>query len=282
MKSQKQILFIRRGVAYIVLAFLMFVSLFPFVILMINSTRLHAQIMKGFSLISGPYFLRNLKSLMGNENIPVLLALGNSVFVSLFNAAFATYFSAMTAYGFHMYRFKGKGVAFKFIMAVMMVPTQVTALGYLQLVTRMHLDDTLMALVIPAIASPVVFFYMIQYMSATLPRSIVEAARVDGCNEFRTFNEIVIPIIKPAIAVQGIFAFVTAWNNYFLPALILTSREKKTIPILIAQLRNADYMKFDMAQVYMLVCIAIVPLLIGYLCMSRSIIGGVTLGAVKE
>ena len=282
MKSQKQILFIRRGVAYIVLAFLMFVSLFPFVILMINSTRLHAQIMKGFSLIPGPYFLRNLKSLMGNENIPVLLALGNSVFVSLFNAAFATYFSAMTAYGFHMYRFKGKSVAFKFIMAVMMVPTQVTALGYLQLVTRMHLDDTLMALVIPAIASPVVFFYMIQYMSATLPRSIVEAARVDGCNEFRTFNQIVIPIIKPAIAVQGIFAFVTAWNNYFLPALILTSREKKTIPILIAQLRNADYMKFDMAQVYMLVCIAIVPLLIGYLCMSRSIIGGVTLGAVKE
>ena len=100
--------------------------------------------------------------------------------------------------------------------------------------------------------------------------------------EFRTFNTIVIPIIKPAIAVQGIFAFVSSWNNYFLPALVINSKSRKTIPILIAQLRAADYMKFDLAQVYMLIFIAIIPLLIVYLLLSRQIIGGVTLGGVKE
>ena len=282
MKSQKQILFIRRGVAYIVLAFLMFVSLFPFVILMINSTRLHAQIMKGFSLIPGPYFLRNLKSLMGNENIPVLLALGNSVFVSLFNAAFATYFSAMTAYGFHMYRFKGKSVAFKFIMAVMMVPTQVSTLGFIRLLTKLHLMDSYVSLIVPSIAAPVVFFYMYQSMEATLPYSIVEAARVDGCNEFRTFNQIVVPMMKPAFAVQAIFSFVSSWNNYFVPQLVLTKKTLWTVPIVIANARNADYMNNDQGINYMLMTLAIIPLMIIYFCLSKYIIAGATAGGVKE
>lgn len=282
MKKFNAILFARRTVIYIILAFLAVVSICPFVILIINSTRLHAQIQNGFSLVPGPYFLLNLHNLLGNPNLPVLRSLLNSLLVSFGNAFLATYFSAMTAYGIHMYKFKGKSTAFKFIMAVMMVPAQVTALGFVQLMERMHLTDTLIPLIVPAVASPVVFFYLYQYMQSSLPKSIVEASRVDGCNEFLTFNVIVLPMIKPAVAVQAIFAFVNSWNNYFLPVLILSSKDKKTIPILIAQLRNADYMKFDMAQVYMLVCIAIIPLLIAYLFLSRHIISGVTMGGVKE
>ena len=119
-------------------------------------------------------------------------------------------------------------------------------------------------------------------MESVLPYSLVEASRVDGCNEFLTFNVIVLPMIKPALAVQAIFAFVSSWNNYFMPALILSSKTKKTIPILIAQLRSADFMKFDLAQVYIMICVAIIPLLIVYLFLSRYIIGGVTSGGVKE
>ncbi|WP_288188700.1 carbohydrate ABC transporter permease [uncultured Treponema sp.] len=250
--------------------------------LIVNSTRVHSQLINGFSFIPGKYFFFNLKNLLSNDNIPVVGALLNSVMVSVGNAVFATYFSAMTAYGIHMYRFKGRKFAFSFIMAVMMVPAQVTTLGFLRLIGAINLDDNLLALIIPAIASPVVFFYMLQYLQAFLSKSLVEASRIDGCGEFRTFNTIVIPIIKPAIAVQGIFAFVSSWNNYFLPALVINSKSRKTIPILIAQLRAADYMKFDLAQVYMLIFIAIIPLLIVYLLLSRQIIGGVTLGGVKE
>src|SRR5574344_172068 len=221
MKKMHGILAVRRTVIYLILSLLMIISICPFLILIVNSTRMHAQILTGFSLVPAPYFIMNLRNLLGNPNLPVLRALLNSLLVSFGTAFLATYFSAMTAYGIHMYNFKGNRGAFKFIMAVMMVPAQVTALGFVQLMDRMHLTDTLVPLIVPAIASPVVFFYIYHYMQASLPKSIVEASRVDGCHEFLTFNVIVLPMIKPAIAVQAIFSFVNSWNNYFLPVLIL-------------------------------------------------------------
>ena len=282
MKSQSTSLAIRRFVAYAVLIILAFLSLFPFFILIINSTRGHADIQKGFSALPGVFFVKNFVNMMSNDNNPILQALVNSVFVSFMCAVLTTYFSSMTAYGIYMYRFKGRKFSFRFILAVMMVPAQVSTLGFIKLITKLGMIDTLAALYIPSIAAPIVFFYIYQAMESTLPYSIVEAARVDGCNEFRTFNTIVLQMMKPSIAVQAIFAFVSPWNNYFTPQLVISSKEKKTIPILIAQLRSADYQKFDMGQVYMTICLAIVPLIIVYLFLSRSIISGATAGGVKE
>lgn len=272
---------LQRGICYAALILLAVMSLFPFFILIINSTRLHSQIIKGFSILPGNAFFLNWKNLFTDDNIPILQALGNSVFISTVTALFTAYFSAMTAYAIHMYRFKGREVAFRFIMLVMMVPPQVSAAGFIQLVMKMGLMDSFIPLIVPSIASPIVFFFMLQYMEASLPFEIVEAARVDGSNEIRTFNTIVLPIMKPAMAVQAIFSFVTSWNNYFMPALIINSKAKKTVPILIAQLRSADYMKFDLGKVYMLIFVAIVPLMIVYLLLSKHIIKGVTLGSVK-
>jgi multiple sugar transport system permease protein len=265
-------------------AFLILLSalcVFPFLILIINATRMHSDIQKGFSILPGTAFMQNLDSLMSDKNIPVVRAMLNSLFISTCCAALTTYFSSMTAYGIYMYRFKGRAFAFNFIMLVMMVPTQVAALGFIRLIIDTKLLDTYWPLIIPAIASPIVFFFMLEYMKSVLPFEIVEASRIDGANEFFTFNRIVLPILTPAIAVQAIFSFVTNWNNYFLPALLLNSKDKKTIPILIAQLRSADYLKFDMGKVYIMICIAIVPLIFIYLLLSRFIIRGVTMGSVK-
>ena len=123
--------------------------------------------------------------------------------------------------------------------------------------------------------------YMKQYLESVLPMEIVEAARIDGSNEFSTFNRIVLPIMKPAIAVQMIFAFVASWNNYFIPALLLDKADLKTVPIMIAQLRSADYSKFDMGKVYMFIFLAILPVLVVYIILSKAIIRGATAGAVK-
>lgn len=276
-----QALFLQRLGSYGFLALLTVLCIFPFVILIINATRMHSDIVKGFSLLPGTSFMDNLTHMLENENIPVLKALGNSVFIAISSAFLSTYFSAMTAYGVYMYRFKGRNFAFNFIMLVMMVPTQVSTLGFLKLVGEMGMGDTFWPLIIPAIAAPVVFFYMIQYMRSVLPFEIVESARIDGANEFMTFNRIALPILQPAMALQAIFAFVGSWNNYFVPALLLDSEDNKTIPILIAQLRSADYVKFDYGQVYMLISVAIVPLIIIYLLLSRYIIKGVTAGSVK-
>ena len=272
----------RTILAHIVLIFLSFLCLFFFYILIVNASRTHIDLQKGFSFLPGSNFLTNFKNVLNDANVPVVKGIINSLIVSGGSAALSTYFSAMTAYGLYAYNFKLKKPAFTFIMMILVMPTQVCALGFLRLITNMHLADTLYPLIIPAIASPAVFYFMFSYMQSSLPLELVEAARIDGSGEFRTFNSIVMPILKPAIAVQAIFSFVGSWNNYFIPALVITTKSKQTLPIMIASLRSADFLKFDMGKVYMMILIAIVPIIIVYLFLSKFIIEGVTLGGVKE
>ena len=235
---------------------------------------------KGVTPIPSTYLLKNCQGVMAGT-LPIVRGMFNSLFVALCSAALCTYFSTMTAYAIHVYDFKIKKFMFTFIMAVMTIPTQVTALGFLQLVSDMKLEDNFIPLIVPAIAAPVTFFYMKQYMESALPLSLVEAARIDGSGEFRTFNTIVVPLMKPAIAVQAIFTFVSSWNNYFTPALILHNDKMKTLPILIAQLRSADFLKFDMGQVYVTIAFSIFPVIVVYLILSKFIVQGVAMGSVK-
>lgn len=272
----------RSILAHTVLILLSFMCLFFFYVLIINATRSHAELQKGFSALPGKYFFTNLKNVANDGSFPMFSGILNSLIVSGCSAALCTYFSALTAYGLYAYDFKGKKVAFTFIMAILVMPTQVTAMGFLKLVTNMGMYDSLLPLIIPSIASPAVFYFMYSYLQSSLPISLVEAARIDGSGEFKTFNHIVLPIMKPAIAVQAIFTFVGSWNNYFVPALIIQSKNKMTVPILIATLRGADYMNFDMGKIYMMITVAIVPIIIVYLLLSKYIIAGVTLGGVKE
>lgn len=271
----------RKTVIYIVLILISLLCLFWFYVLFINATRTNSQIQGGFSAIPGTNFLENWKNLLAGT-LPIWNGLFNSVIIALSSSVLCVYFSTMTAYAIHAYDFKLKNFMFTFILMVMMIPTQVTALGFIQLIFKMNLDDTFIPLIIPAIASPVTFFYMKQYMDSTLSMSLIEAARIDGSGEFKTFNTIALPLMKPAIAVQMIFSFVASWNNYFIPSLVLQTDKMKTLPILIAQLRSADFLKFDMGQVYMMIAFSILPVIVVYLFLSKYIVAGVALGGVKE
>ena len=236
---------------------------------------------EGFALLNDKSMLTNFKNVLADANIPVGSGIRNSLIVSACSAALSVYFSALTAYGIYAYNFRFKKAAFAIILLIMTMPTQVSALGFLQLITKMGLKNSFIPLIVPSIAAPTVFFFMKQYLDASLPMEIVEAARIDGAGEFYTFNHIVLPIMKPALAVQAIFSFVASWNNYFIPALVLDSADKKTLPILIAQLRSADFLKFDMGKVYMMVAIAILPVIVVYLLLSKFIVRGIALGGVK-
>ena len=280
-KSDKIALYIQRTLCYIVLILLSILCLFSFYVLLINTTRSHPDIQKGFSLIPGKSFLGNLKNLLTDKQLPVLSGMANSLLVASGTAIFSVYFSALTAYAIHAYNFRFKKLAFTFIMIILMVPTVASALGFIKQMSDMHLMNSFIPLVVPSIASPVVFFFIKQYMDSVLPIELVEAARIDGAHEFRIFNQIVLPLMKPAIAVQAIFTFVASWNNYFIPSLLLNKDSKKTLPILIAQLRSADFLKFDMGKVYMMLGFAILPVIVVYLCLSKFIVRGVTLGGVK-
>lgn len=273
---------IRSIVAHVVLIILSFMCLFFFYVLIVNASHSHAELQKGFSALPGKYFWKNLMNVANDGSFPMFRGILNSIIVSGCSAVLCTYFSSLTAYGLYAYDFKARNIAFTFIMAILVMPTQVTAMGFLRLITKMGLYDSLLPLIIPSVASPAVFYFMYSYLQSSLPMSLVEAARIDGSGEFRTFNSIVLPIMKPAIAVQAIFTFVGSWNNYFVPALVIQSKSKMTVPILIATLRGVDYMNFDMGKIYMMITVAIVPIIIVYLLLSKFIIAGVTLGGVKE
>lgn len=270
----------RRTIAYVVLAIVSFFCLFWFYVLFINATRSHSELTSGFTVIPSTYAITNLNNVL-HGSLPIWQGMKNSVVIAAANAVLTTYFSAMTAYAIHAYEFKAKKFMFTFILLIMTIPTQCNALGFIKLVNNFGMNDTFWPLIIPSIAAPVTFFYIKQYMDSALPLSLIEAARIDGSGEFRTFNSIVLPLLKPAIAVQAIFSFVGSWNNYFTPALILHSDKKKTLPILIAQLRGADFLKFDMGQVYMMIAFSIFPVIIVYLILSKHIVSGIAVGSVK-
>lgn len=270
----------RRVIAYIVLILISILCLFWFYILFINATRSNGELQSGFTAVPSSHLMENWRNLTAGT-LPVVKGMFNSLFVSALCAVLCTYFSAMTAYAIHAYTFKLKKYIYSFILAVMMIPTQVTALGFLDLIRKMKLIDSFVPLIVPAVAAPVTFFFMKQYMESTLPLSLIEAARIDGSGEFSTFNRIVIPLMRPAIAVQAIFTFVSNWNNYFVPALVLQTDTKKTLPILIANLRSADWLKFDMGQVYVMIAFSIFPVIIVYLLLSKHIVQGVAMGSVK-
>ena len=270
----------RRAIAYIVLIIISFFCLFWFYIMFINATRSKGELKAGFTALPSDHLLINWNNLV-HGTLPIWSGMFNSLIIAAATAVLCVYFSTMTAYAIHAYDFKLKKFIYPFILMIMMIPTQVTALGFIKLVSSMKLEDSFIPLIVPAIAAPVTFFYMKQYMESTLPLSLIEAARIDGSGEFHTFNTIVMPLMKPAIAVQMIFTFVSSWNNYFTPALVLHDDRKKTLPILIAQLRGADWLKFDMGQVYVMIAFSIFPVIIVYLILSKHIVQGVALGSVK-
>ena len=280
-RKAKVMLIVSRVVVYAILIFLSVMCLFSFWMLFVNASRSHADLQGGFQLLPDTYLLTNLINAWNDASINIPRGMLNSFIIAGCSAVLTTYFSALTAYGIHAYDFKLKKAAFTFIMAVMVIPTQVSAVGFYQMCLKLGWTNSYIPLIVPGIAAPVVFFYMKQYMESILPMEIIDAARVDGSGEFYTFNRIILPMLKPAVAVQMIFSFVGSWNNYFMPALILDKAEMKTVPLMIAQLRSADYSKFDMGKVYMFILLAILPVVVVYICLSKYIIKGVTAGSVK-
>ncbi len=287
-KSEKFTLNLYRTFVYIVLIIMAIVCLFPFYIMLVNCTRTNVEIQREVSFWFGTNFINNLVNLFNNEQVPIASAMKNSLFIASISAVLTTYFSALTAYATHIYNFKGKKFITTFIMAIMMIPTQVSAIGsllmYYQIqaaIPGLKLLDTFIPLTIPAICAPVTYFYIKQYMDSVLPTEVIEAARVDGSSEIGIFHRMVLPMIKPALSVQFIFAFVSNWNNYFFPGLILTSKNKYTLPILISQLKSSDPTTFDYGQIYCLMTIVVLPLIIVYFILSKNIIKGLTSGAVK-
>ena len=282
---------IHSTIRFIVCLLLTIISLLPLYIILINATRSNAEIIKnGLAFLPGGSFIENFQNLNDPEyahgvyyrTFNLLVGYRNSMIISISTTILTVFFSAMTAYGLTVYDFKGKKFATTFILLVMMVPTQVVSTGFLEFMASIKLLNNYVPLILPAIAAPATVFFMLQYMKSSFPLDIVEAARIDGCSEFRTFLQISLPIFKPAFAVQAIFAFVANWNNYYTPTMILVNGDAnmRTMPMMVGGIMGlsttTDYGVQNLA-----VILSILPIVIVYLLLSKFIIKGVALGAVK-
>lgn len=269
-----------RVMIYIVCVLLALLSILPFWIMLMNATRSTTQIQQhAIAFLPSTYTMKNLAILLGKSFHP-LRGFANSLLISAGTTLCAVYFSTMTAYGLVVYDWRLKRQFFSFIMAVMMIPAQVTMIGFYQMVYRIHMTNSFSMLILPAIASPAMVFFMRQYMIPALSRELVQAARIDGAGEFYIFNRIALHIMKPAIATQAIFCFVSSWNNLFTPLVLLTDQDKYTLPIMVSLLRG-DIYKTEYGSVYLGLSLTVLPLIAVYLLLSRYIIAGVALGSVK-
>lgn len=265
---------------YAVCVFLAVLSILPFWIMFVNATRSTAEIQQhAITLLPSVHMMKNLSILLGKSFNPVT-GFTNSFVISSCSTLCAVYFSTMTAYGLVVYHWRFRKPFFSFIMMIMMIPAQVTMIGFYQMVYRIQMTNNLLMLILPAIASPAMVFFMRQYMLPALSMEIIQAARIDGAGEFYIFNRIALPIMKPAIATQAIFSFVSSWNNLFVPLVLLTNRDKYTMPIMVSLLRG-DIYKTEYGSVYLGLALTVLPLIVVYLLLSKYIIAGVALGGVK-
>lgn len=266
---------------YIVCIILAILSIIPFWIMIVNATRGTYEIQSNaISLIPSTYLKSNFQVLIGKAFNP-FRGFINSMIISTGATILTVYFSSLTAYGLVAYDWRLRQPFFTFIMAIMMIPAQVTSIGFYQFMYRIKMTNNFLPLILPAIAAPTTVFFMRQYLLGTLSLDIVNSGRIDGAGEFHIFNRIILPIMKPAIATQAIFSFVGSWNNLFMPMVLLTNSDKYTLPIMVSLLRG-DIYKTEYGSVYLGLTLTVLPLFIVYFLLAKYIIAGVALGSIKE
>lgn len=267
-------------VVYVICIFLAILSIMPFWIMVVNATRSTVEIQAhAVSLIPSKSLMNNLAILTGKSFSP-MKGFRNSMIVSGFATICAVYFSTLTAYAIVIYDWKFRRPFFTFIMAVMMIPAQVTTIGFYQMMYKLGMTNNFLPLILPSIAAPSMVFFMKQYMEPALSLEIIQSARIDGAKEFFTFNAIALPIMKPAIATQAIFTFVSSWNNLFMPMVLLTKQDLYTMPIMVSLLKG-DIYKTEFGSIYLGLTLTVLPLFVVYFLLSKYIIAGVALGSVK-
>ena len=278
-KKRDSIIF--KTVIYIVCIILALLSIWPFLNMLINSTRSTAEITStSISLVPSKYMADNIKKLNKQNMFKPLVGLKNSFIISTCVTVLSVYFSCLTAYAIFAYQWKLKKAFFGLVVGVMMLPGTVTMIGFYRACYQFHLTNNKLMLILPSIAAPMTVFFMKQYLEGAVSLEIVESARIDGSGEFHTFNSIVLPIMKPAMATQAIFAFVGSWNNYFLPMILFNKAKNYTMPIMVSLLRMDQY-KTEYGCVYIGLSMTALPLIIIYLFLSKYIVSGVALGSVK-
>jgi len=265
-------------VPYLVLTIASIISVFPFVWTFIASTHTNTEIFQiSKAFIPGTNFFKNYKSLMSFSNI--WRNLYNSVYIALLYTILVCLIDAMAGYAFAKYDFKGRDIIFFICVCSMFIPQQVTLVPLFIQLSSMNLISNPWAVILPALANIFGVFLMRQNFVA-FPNEMIEAARIDGANDFLIFFRIAVPTVKPAFASLAILSFVQQWGNYLWPLIVLNTKESFTIPLVLALMRAGGTI-VDYGAIMVGAVIALLPVLIFFLLFQRNFIEGIMSGAVK-
>lgn len=271
---------ILRFLVYLLMVILVVITIIPIWMLIVNATRSTVEIQQGLSLLPSRYLVSNYKILL-SKGLDLPRGFLNSFTISILTTIVTVYFSLMTAYGIVSYDFKGKKALYNFIIVLVMIPMQLSIIGFYQWMSKLGLTDSYASLILPSIASAGSVFFAKQYLESIMLHELIDAGRIDGCSELGIFHRIMLPIAVPGAFTMGIFAFVASWNNFFTAFILITSRDKYTLPMLVQTLRG-DVYRHEYGAIYLGLAASVVPIIVIYFLFSRYIVNGISMGAVKE
>lgn len=271
---------ITRFFVYLFLAALVIITIIPLWLLIVNATRSTLEIQQGISLLPSRYLVSNYKILL-SKGLDLPRGFINSLTIAGLTTVLTVYFSMLTAYGIVAYRFKGRKTFYNFILVIVMIPMQLSIIGFYQWMTKLGLEDNYASLVLPSIASAGSVFFAKQYLESIMLQDLIDAGRIDGASELAIFHKIMLPMAVPGMFTMAIFSFVASWNNFFNAFILITSRDKYTLPMLVQTLRG-DVYRHEYGAIYLGLAASIIPIIIIYFLFSKYIISGISMGAVKE
>lgn len=276
MKDRVKKLFI-----YLFLIFLAIICILPLWILFVNATRSTPEIQQGISLVPSNNLSENFGYLIG-KGVDITRGFLNSITISVPVTILTVYFSFLTAYALKIYNFFYKRFLYNFIIVSTIIPTQTASIiGFYRYISQIGLLNSYIPLILPAIASSGMVFFAAKYLESILVRELIEASRIEGAGELKIFHRVVLPISKPGVATVAILAFVSSWNNFFIPFMIISRIDKYTLPMMVKLLRG-DMYRTEYGAIYLGLAITIIPIVVVYALFSKYIISGITLGSVKE
>ncbi len=269
-----------RVFVYILLAILLILVIVPIWLLIVNGTRSTTEIQQGISLLPSTHMIENYDLLIG-KGLDLPRGFANSLFLAVCSTIVTVYFGLLTAYGIVVYEFPGKKYFSNFIVILVMIPLQLSIIGFYQYMSKLGLVDNYLSLILPLIASASAVFFGKQYLEAIVIQDLIDAGRIDGASEIGIFHTIMLPLAVPGAITMGIFAFVGSWNNFFTPFIIISSIDKYTLPMLVQTMRG-DVYRTEYGAIYLGLAMTVVPIIILYAIFSRYIVSGISLGAVRE
>lgn len=272
-KAKKRAAAVIKQIILIVMTLIMF---FPLYIVFVMGTYYSEDIFKGLPILPSDYFLTNLKLVISKGYFSAYF---NSITVSVVSVILSVLVSTMIGFALAKYNFKGKKFIFAFVMAIMMIPGQISMIGYMLEMRKLNLINTLLPLIFTWAAHPLGAFLMMQFISDGIPDELLESARLDSCSEPGIFFKIVIPCIKSGFVTLATLVFLWSWNNYVLPLILINKQELFTIPLMVNNLSNA--FRSDYGAIMCALGLSVLPMIVIFSLCSRTFIQGIAAGAVK-